>query len=862
MPGFGFPPGVAGGGGGGGGGTSNVTGGSGATYPTLTAALLGETQTVVTDTTQAGTVAGSITGSAGLSATDNFYKDFWIVLTDATPGNGLVCRYARVSAYVGATKVLTIDQPWNFGVGETYQIISPVRLWVSADLTENVTINKSVELDLGGHRLVGTVDITASMFTWIRGADGYVTNGIQKTDIGALRLDDLTVSRRDGTIYALLMTNGSDLGRTVLYNCQFSGVVAGRRGFAGWEITNCRNNGVAETNRNVPYRLCESITGVAIVAVNTDVFINSEFAGAIFYSENTITGTPVIWIDANIVISKETTPQADVTQQPCNFFITWAVGAGVMTMTTAANSNANIVLVGGSVPATSTLISAEALAGVAVFTDFTGTSTLTFTTFTIRMTVTGAVSSLRVGNIYVNGTATCTGAITRTGGALAISGSATFSNVGVNAPLNATITHSGTVIAQYCTAVAGISFGASQTAGAPVVTTSGSMSCQWPSSAPGLFTISLSGVTVSLGTYTISGSLDFVSGASSTIALLSSGVSGGTWLVSGTIRCSSPQASNGSMTIASSSATGGTLTISNTVDVSGTMCGNITVITCTGAGGTVIVSGAVRIAGFHVITGPTVLVTATTATSTATFSGTLTMVDCFFMAAAFTMFNATAAGGVAQAPATVTFSACHFSSTFTDRTGGGTLTLAAATWKFFDCTFQGLVTLLGTPFTELEFTETAFMGNSANNSITITGTRPTTYRLWKCTYVANVGLLLSEIIHEYEVRPAAAALGAGNLLIIDAAGAAAAQTAGGRNHGVALAAAGGAAEAVVMVRRGVVFVDAEAATVAGSSCVVDAGGTPTRMIPGASVVGQTIGTALEPDGTTRAGESYTVVDLC
>lgn len=852
MPGFGFPPGVAGGGGGGG-GTAVVTGGSGATYPSITAGLLGETQTVVADTTQAGTAAGSITGSGGLSAIDNFYKDFWVVLTDATPGNGLVCRYARVSAYVGATKVLTLDQPWNFGVGETYSIINPVRLWVSADLTENVTINKSVELNLDGHRIVGTVDITAAPFCWIRGT-GWITDGIQKTDIGMLRCDDLAVSRRGATIYALLMTNGSDLGRTVLYNCQFDGAVSGRRGFAGWEIDNCRNSGVIDANSLIiPYRLFESVAGVAVVVSSADVLIvSSVFAGVIFYSENSITGaTAYVNIHADISVTPEYVPLI----VPTCISIYHAIGGATLTMSIAANFSRFRCFIYGDTALTVAPITPPQFTMIRC-TSFTGTLNLTLTN--LVMAVDSPVTRLH--EVVVDGAVAMSGSITTVGGTLnTMGGQGTTIKLLLNIGITGTIAHGLSTSVSFTNAVIGILFQASQTAGAPVCTVSGSMTgMAGGTSSPWAFS---AGISISVGTWTHSGANNgrLIGVPPNPLVNLTSVVSGGTWAYSGGIE-GDIQATGNTFALVRHAGSGGTLTVSGNINLRGLGVSTCTLVQVTGAGATVNVSSITNLRGF-VFLGATVMIQATTATSTATWTGATTFMECQFVGSVQVM-DATAVGGVAQAPASLLFYNCTFESTFTDRNGLGTLTLAAATWRFYDCVIVNLITLLGTSFTTLEFFETTFQGNSANNSITITGTRPTTYRLWKCTYVANIGLLLPEIIDEYTVLPAAAAIAAGNLLTVDAAGAAAAQTAGGRNQGVALAATAGAAEPVVMVRRGRVFVDAEAATVAGSSCVVDAGGTPTRMIPGASVVGQTIGIALEADGTTRAGESYTVVDLC
>src|SRR3972149_3041863 len=94
---------------------SPVVGGSGATYPTIAAAIAGETEDAATTfAPQAGTVAGVIVGPGALSAIDEFYKDHWVVHASPVPTKSRQGRYARVSRYIGATQPLTIDQPWNF----------------------------------------------------------------------------------------------------------------------------------------------------------------------------------------------------------------------------------------------------------------------------------------------------------------------------------------------------------------------------------------------------------------------------------------------------------------------------------------------------------------------------------------------------------------------------------------------------------------------------------------------------------------------------------------------------------------------------------------------------------------------------
>lgn len=80
-------------------------------------------------TAQAG-ASTTITLRAGASATDNLYTDQWVFLTGGT-GVGQV---RRISGYVGATKIATVDAAWqtNPDNTSTYEVLASARTHASA----------------------------------------------------------------------------------------------------------------------------------------------------------------------------------------------------------------------------------------------------------------------------------------------------------------------------------------------------------------------------------------------------------------------------------------------------------------------------------------------------------------------------------------------------------------------------------------------------------------------------------------------------------------------------------------------------------------------------------------------------------
>lgn len=838
---------------------SPVVGGSGATYPTIAAAIAGETEDAATTfAPQVGTAPGVVVGLA-LSAVDDFYKDYWIVNEDPTPTNGLQCRYARVSKYVGATQTLTIDQPWDFAAESVLRLIQPIRISILNDIAEDVTFTKNVEFDLAGHRLLGKIDQTAGTFCWIR--EGWVTNGIQKTTLGVLRLDDLSVSRRDDTLYAVLMTDGSDLGRTVLQNCRFFGVVAGRRGRAGWEIDGCRNYGLPEgspTNRNIPYRLFESVAGVAIVVVQADVQVNGEWSGAVFYSENSLTGATAalsIRIDAKAqkLLTAVVTPE-----QPVYSFLYCSVGAATLTMTWVANSTVSMTF-GQSNSSTF-----SGLNGFSLFIDFTGVFNVSGGNISPFFISDGA----NLAHIQVVGTVTMSGSIT-TASMFAVytAPGFEFDRILLASTVSGTILDGASVTVDNVLSCIQINlFSAIQNNAAASVTISGTTGASGVQS----FSTFLTGTfAISAGTWLVSGStiLDALSRGIQ-LAFLGAAVSGGTFTLSGIIAVTTAgtAAAGGAAVLiydlARHAGTGGILTISSaTVRISGHDAGVLFLAHAVGAGSTVVVSAAtVEVRGIKRLSvSAQGLVRATTATSTASLTGALRLENCSFRSA-LNIVEAVVVGASVTGPSSVVFDKCESTTTLTDAIATGTVVWAAATLQFRSCQWDGLVTFVGTRFSTVEAFETEFNGSSGDKSISASGTRPATYRLWKCGYRARVEDLQPEILHDWEVRPASGALAAGQLLTINAAGQATSPAAGSVVEGVALEAVAALDDPAIMVRRGDIFVDSNAVVVAGDNCNLDAA-TPTQQTTGAFAAGQRVSRALEATGAVRAGEAYSVVNL-
>jgi hypothetical protein len=849
-----------------------VAGGSGQFYASITAALAGETQTVVSGLVpQAGTGPGVIVGPGTLSAVDNFYKDMFILNTSLSPSKGLTAQWARVSSYVGATRTFTIDKPWDFSAEASFEVIDPVRVMLFLDIQEDVTVNKNLVLDLNGNRLQGKIDTSSADFLWIRGGSGYVTNGIQKTDFGFLKIDECVVSRRDATAYALLLTEGSNVGRAELNTCEFMGVVAGRRGFVGWQISNCLNDGQFNSvSGNTPYRLVESVAGVAVVLSSLDVSLLGQWSGACIYSENSISGaSQYISILGDISAPKfvfdESLVGINARPQPC---IWKCVGAGVITGTLTTSPLSGIIMTVGSAfdPAPQQTVAGDPTGfAVIVAHEMTGSITLTMTGTIFYVNCLGRQF---LSGIEIQGTATSTGNVAITGGRLECSGAeSALAGVHLGAPYTGTITCPILFLVRGFVQVAtSIRFAANQTAGAPSVTLSGQFITEgsnfWTA-----YTFEAMVSSISVGTWAVSGAITAYCINASAMVTTNAVVSGGTWTVSGTIVYGfGTRGSATPMEIGGHTGTGGTLTVSSSsVLIYGGLCGQGIVAESTQTG-SVTVSGTNTWQGVRFSTLQFLVAGTLIAGGTAIASGASTFSHCRFDIPTLSYVAVTCpAGSSCTGPSSQTFLHCSFSGPVQDQVLGGTITWAASTWTITHCFFSGLITFANAgSFSSVKFFHSHFDGNSSNNSIAYSGTRPTTYQYWKCSFAARPDAAgTPDIIDEYVIVPASGALTAANLVTVNASGQATNVVAGTNVIlGVLINSPAGAGNPALVITRGKIMTAVSAGVANGDHLVADTAGTPTNAVTNAaSVSGKNVGFALEARGATVANQSYSAIGV-
>lgn len=839
-----------------------VVGGSGRRYWTITAALAGESGqiSVVTGVVpQAGTKAGVVVFQAGQSAVNDFYKDFYVLNTDTTPSDGLVSQYGRVSGYTGASRTATLDKPWDFSAESDVAIISPARIALEEDVTEDVTITIPLELDLQGHRIKGKIDVTAGRFLWIRGGTGYVTNGIQKTDFGLLKVDDCTVSRRDATIYAILLTEGSNRGRCELFNGQFGGRVAGRRGRSGWDIRDCKNLGIPNStgDNDEPYALVESVAGVAIAFTQVDVILDTEFGGAILYSENSLTGaTAYLSVIGVAKFTSEYRP--DTNWLPKRFSIARAVSAGILNVTTATGAyNLRCDGIRGELASPSLN---EAFCSFFSVKECSSTSQLILDAISIEASYTG-FSFFR--GFWSDGPANSSGTFILGGTAIKrinLAGSNARS-VDVQGPFTGSITVSGGQWQfQGGGTVGYFEFGVPLSVGAPVITVSATNDVFACKSLAGLSDSS----TSSVGIWTISGVSSIKeTGVSALIGI--SQVAGGSIVWSGLVDIQAAASAGlggiSAFYIGFHQGTGGTVTFSGPVSVMGGHYAGITVAAALGAGATVLVSSAtVRLSSMVSDLTASLIATASTATSVASVTGAVTFDHCTFIPNQ-SLLTSTPAGASVTGPASAIFEFCAFEGTLQERSGAGTYAwTAGAVLRFIYCNVADLFTFVGTSFTLVESIETYWNGNSGNKSISASGSRPTTYRHWGGGARALRDDLQPEVIAEWTVLAAAAALARGQPVTVNSSGQAALCVAGSIVEGISMDAPAGAGNPTVVVRKGRLYVTVNAGVVAGNNLALDLV-TPTQADVAAFTPGQNCGWALEARGATVAGKSYSIVDV-
>lgn len=826
-----------------------VAGGSGTFYASITAALAGESQTVVSGLVpQAGTGPGVIVGPNTLSAVDNFYKDMFVVDTSVSPGNGMAAQWARVSSYVGATRTLTLDKPWDFSAEATFEIVDPVRLTVFLDITEDVTVNKNLVIDFCGNRLKGKLDITAADLCWIRGGGGFITNGVQKGDFGLLRIDECEVSRRDATIYAVLLTEGSNIGRCELSWCRFDGRVAARRGLQGWRVYYCQNVGVPSNSntQNLPYALVESPSGGAAVVVSAlDISVTGEIGGALIYSENSVTG-PAAWMSIQCSISQ---PNATCNVNPFPLSFARAQGSGTLTLTVTGGQIT--ITSSGAVPVP---IQGHAALHMVSALNLTGTINVNFGSTGIE--VYGL--SQHCTGLGVEGSSDMTGSIT-------VSGNVTMRCeeqndlffINIESRLNGGSISWAASINIYGGTLSVIRIAAAQNAGAPTVTISGQIIIQGTQFQGEFFDIE---ANVSVGTWTISGNI-FFQGQGNQLMQVPSGWSAGTINVSSsTIYLTFWDAGiSPGFLLLSWAATGGSATISGSTFIDGVHFNGVCrIIQGTGTGGTATYSGPVNIYNGS-FEGEMNVVIGTGNGVTCVVSGALAFFSCRFESDC-NFVRTTNAGSSVTGPPSLVMEHCTILGSPQTVVGPGTNTWANATLRFRHCHIEGLFTGSLTPFTTVEAYHSRFNGNSANNSVSVSGTLPTTYRYWKCSFAADVSGLTPEIIDDYVTLPAAAALSRGQPVTVNASGQAAACVAASIVEGVSLDAPAGAGSRTVVVRRGKAFVTCKAGVAAGDNLALDLA-TNTQMATSPFTPGQNGGWALEAVGTTIAGKSYSLVNV-
>lgn len=841
-------------------------GASGKIYPTLAAAIAGEiVASSVSFNSGSGHGQGRLVGASPLVQTDDLYNGRILIYNGATPSFPLIYRYGRITDYVGSTRNVYYDRSWISGSVDPCIIVEPKKITLLRDVTENISITTDVEINLAGNTIHGQVDISGGEFCRLHGG-GTITQGVEKTNAGILILEGLNVSRRGQTFYAVLLTNGSNIGRLEAYDCNFGGVVASRRGYFGAIIRNCTNDGVPENSGACAYRLVESISGVSITMVRLDVALDSEYGGAIFYSENSITGNWQGSIRGHIRTPMDPlgTQHIPSSTEDFNtrFSIYRAVGAGVITGTGSAGGC--VLTVGGTdLQATESVTVDYAAIAVVSVQNFTGN--VSANPGTVIITATGGC---KFAKIEVWGDTDCSGTITYAGALKLSMGVGRYATVELASTLTGTITDSGEndisgggqrVEDIHCL----IRFMAVQDTGSPSVTLSGlhrfETNCYFNAFS------NITSSDVSVGTWAMNQSTYIDGLLSESIITLEQGeVAGGTFsMFGGTFRIAP---SNSTIDLFNHEGTGGTLNITGDVKILGTGAHFSTDMTLlakrSGAGGTITLSNNVEFFVENFGIGTLKLVELTQSGAAVTFGSgneffmrNLRMLSC-------ALFQVTAGTLTIGSNVVIEFKSCLLEGEINDVLTGGTFTVTADTEliRFHEVTFNGVVDFdRGQDIGELQFWNCSLNGLDNNNCLTVAGGRPTTFRMWNCNYVGKVEQN-PEIIFDHTVLPADGSQAAGNLQTIVSSGEADDAAAGSVVDGVLLNAAGFAGDEAILVRAGRTFVKSDGSVARGDSLILDTG-TPTQVTTGSPVLGQTVGKALEADGTTFSGRTYAEISL-
>lgn len=852
-----------------------IIGGSGRAYYTLPDAVAGETATEVSFTSQAGTTNGKIIGT-GLSAVDNFYTNAFVVLTDATPGNGKAAVWAKVAGYVGATQTLTLDSPIDFEVGKTVAIVFPAVVNMNKDQKNPpnfgaVTVTKSLILNLGGCRVVGSINLSAGAFVWIR--DGELQNGVldvRATPSVAI-LDGLTMSRRFTTIYAYLRGNPSDVAAVEARRCDFRGVVAARCGIVRWVIQDCSNDGIDDTNGNVPYRLVENVVNIAFK--NVSVSIDGPFSGAVFYAQGAtvLTSAAPNYLSVNADIHPlASEPEGSITN-PRSFSLLLAIGATVATVNTTAGEIAISVRSHNGQGATTpgfapnvALLRGRNLTG-------SGTLTLNSATSTSAIDLGGFIGAF--GMVVVDGASNMTGALHYDG---QFQGLYVTGGMGSNvraAIINGPIT-TGTVdvddesvFVKNASGFTSIHIASAQTASTPAV------------SVTAIFTLTdvedvlifAAGASVSVGTWTHSG--DIVGNSVATYnCSVQSTVSGGTWTMSGNVTISMSGQVVVPLVVAQSDAGGGTLTVSGQFLADGGVHFSVRNCRATNPDSSVTRSGSSFFRNM-VVYNASAFVLAIGGTgghpTSAVGDGPINFFSVMFEQADSVdtvVVDAAAANDAATGPSACNFEDCRFDTAGMklDGTGTGTVTWAAGSNTFFmsHVSMIGSFTIVGDPFSFFEVYESDFYG-----PIVFSGTRPTSRYAWfKCSFNSTTfdATGQPDIVDDWFVLANdGSSKTRGQLAVFDTTPQVSDPANTDTVDGIVLEAVGANNNPVTVVTAGRIqcLVDNVNTVNIGDNLILDTV-NPTKVKSGSTLVGQRVGRALtgSPAGVSD-GAVYTEVGL-
>jgi hypothetical protein len=833
--------------------SSAIIGGSGSTYPTIDAAIIGESEVVYTDTTLVGTTNGIVVGGAGFPVTDDELTGAYLVLTDLAPGNGKAALWARIIDYVGATKTATLDSPIDVGVGFEVKAIFPAVVTVNRDLVEDVSIIKSLILNFGGSELSGNIDITAGTFVWLN--EGTITDGIRdvRSIASVLKMDDLTVSAKESTIYAVLKNEAINVAAIEATDCEFRGVVAGRQGICRWVIKDCLNLGIPDTDGNVAYRLLEA-DGIARTFSNVSVTINGQFYGAVAFAKGAgsiVSAAPLyLSIFADIQCPVGGDPDG-MTQSPRAFSVLMVRGAATATI---APTTGQVAISTGSINDTSASDDPDYALDFSLLRGrtFSGSGTLTLgmpDPVLIDLSRFGGMSSL----VTVDGTGTSSGTLTLNGTSVrnVNIGDGHFAVSLLRKGLvgtGAITVSTGDIHTKGGKYFSGVYFLANQTVGTPAVTISAQLEID-NCLRIDQFGFDTAVTSITVGTWTIS-STGFASAITQLNPVgtlgISAGITGGTWSVSGDWSVNFASGAGSTVGVAAAFAGGtATLSVAGTWRLKGGTHLNVRVNHArdNGAG----VSCTVTRAGITYLTdmtfrGAFAFLFAEVATSVVAGAGDVEASNCIFNTTGMNLTNSAVVGSTLTVPSIANLRYCQFAATFALRFGLGTF--AGACNVFMNYTeIVGVFTINGTNFPVLIGEMCQFLGDPAALAF-VTVDPATTFRFNKCSfpngryYAINGSLTLGKptIVDDQIVSDAGAATTAefiseydGTGRLIDLAAAA------GNAAGIILEAAGAAGTRQRAIVHGFGFLVADNAGIAAQGDPLDPGAVTAGRVETATV---------------------------